>query len=281
MCKSETVKAHVLNMCLKKPLYIDFIDKAYSDFSKMLDKSEKILKIGNLKLNNNIARFGLPEHVTCSCKCKGCYACKQLFQSVAISRLKNLFLIEHVLNMPEYTKKFINKMNLELGMHVAMCKYLGLKPIMRWHDSGDIYSIEYLELMLKIASLNPDVKFYTYTKNIKVWEYYKNLKNGGNIPQNFNIVSSWLYGRNNIFDFVHNFKDEFKSLKECVKKARKDRKKIFICNYNIDKIMPENREKLYKYIDKNNDVIACNKYHKACGKCTKCCSYEYVIFIKH
>lgn len=34
----------------------------------------------------------------------------------------------------------------------------------RWHDAGDFFSPEYLELAFKIARANPEVKFYAYTK---------------------------------------------------------------------------------------------------------------------
>jgi hypothetical protein len=34
----------------------------------------------------------------------------------------------------------------------------------RWHDAGDFFSPEYLDLAFKLASSLPDVKFYAYTK---------------------------------------------------------------------------------------------------------------------
>ena len=35
---------------------------------------------------------------------------------------------------------------------------------MRWHDAGDFFSKEYLDLAYKVANDNPEVKFYAYTK---------------------------------------------------------------------------------------------------------------------
>jgi hypothetical protein len=34
----------------------------------------------------------------------------------------------------------------------------------RWHDAGDFFSKQYLDLAYGVAQANPDVKFYAYTK---------------------------------------------------------------------------------------------------------------------
>jgi hypothetical protein len=40
----------------------------------------------------------------------------------------------------------------------------GWNVTVRWHDAGDFFSPEYLDLALKMAAQHPDVKFYAYTK---------------------------------------------------------------------------------------------------------------------
>jgi hypothetical protein len=40
----------------------------------------------------------------------------------------------------------------------------GWNITVRWHDAGDFFSPEYLDLALKMAEKHPDVKFYAYTK---------------------------------------------------------------------------------------------------------------------
>ena len=40
----------------------------------------------------------------------------------------------------------------------------GWKTTIRWHDAGDFFSPEYLDLALKMAAKHPDTKFYAYTK---------------------------------------------------------------------------------------------------------------------
>lgn len=40
----------------------------------------------------------------------------------------------------------------------------GWQTTIRWHDAGDFFSPEYLDLALKMAAKHPGVKFYAYTK---------------------------------------------------------------------------------------------------------------------
>ena len=40
----------------------------------------------------------------------------------------------------------------------------GWRVTVRWHDAGDFFSPEYLDMALKMAAQHPNVKFYAYTK---------------------------------------------------------------------------------------------------------------------
>jgi hypothetical protein len=40
----------------------------------------------------------------------------------------------------------------------------GWQVTVRWHDAGDFFSPEYLDMALKMAAQHPDTKFYAYTK---------------------------------------------------------------------------------------------------------------------
>ena len=277
--KSIDIFKKVSSMCKKNVNYEDIIKASYNDFKNLLEKD--ILKIGNLKLSKNIARFSLPEIITCSCNCHGCYAKKRLFNNVKKSRLNNLFLIEHALQDKILLEFLKIKLEYELKVHDFRCKLKNKKSVMRWHDSGDIYSMDYFNFILDIAFKNPYIKFYTYTKNMQVWHEYKKLQKNNKLPQNFNIVCSFIYNHVNYFDFMHDFDNEFKALKDIIKKGRKDKIKIFLCNYNFDKLPIGYRIKLYNFVKKNKDVIKMYKNHAPCGKCVKCCDYEHVIFIKH
>jgi len=53
----------------------------------------------------------------------------------------------------------------------------------RIHDSGDFYSMEYLNKWIEITVLNPLVQFYAYTKSIP---FFKNR----DMPKNFIVIFS-------------------------------------------------------------------------------------------
>ena len=74
------------------------------------------------------------------------------------------------------TENFINLMNKEIKKKKA--KYI------RIHDSGDFYSVKYLNKWIQIAKDNKDIIFYAYTKSIKFFI------NGLKLPKNLKIIFS-------------------------------------------------------------------------------------------
>ena len=63
----------------------------------------------------------------------------------------------------------------------------GKQLVVRIHDSGDFYSLEYtlkwFDIMLKL----PEVKFYAYTKMVPLFNL---LRKQGKLPNNFRIIYS-------------------------------------------------------------------------------------------
>jgi len=57
--------------------------------------------------------------------------------------------------------------------------------IVRVHVGGDFFGPEYFEAWMKAAELNPDMKFYAYTKSVKLY-----MKHINKIPNNFLINAS-------------------------------------------------------------------------------------------
>jgi len=53
----------------------------------------------------------------------------------------------------------------------------------RVHDSGDYYSKEYRDKWFAIAKQNPDVRFYSYTKSVPLFQ-------GVELPENYDIIYS-------------------------------------------------------------------------------------------
>ena len=93
----------------------------------------------------------------------------------------NLYKMTNVKKAYEFryneTKKdsFINVVNYEMQR---------LKPdYVRVHDSGDYYSKSYLKKWLKIAEMNKNIRFYSYTNMVA-------LIKEDNIPDNFDFIFS-------------------------------------------------------------------------------------------
>lgn len=58
-------------------------------------------------------------------------------------------------------------------------------PFFRWHDSGDIQSVEHLEKIVRVAHLCPKVSFWLPTREPGILSAF--LKGGGIIPENLTI----------------------------------------------------------------------------------------------
>lgn len=267
-------------------IYLSSYDKALSIINKILDDKfrGRFFKYGNLKLDVNIARFTLPEVITCSSNCPGCYAKKMPYKNVKIFRLSNLIITLYALSNKTFHDKLLQVIHKELERHKAHCNKLHRVPIFRFHDSGDIFSEYYLQFMIEIVVQNPDIKFYGYTKNKEAYSVYKLIKERIKF-KNFNIVNSIIENSfMNYFDFIHNFKMDFARFKDMIKMLRANGKKVFVCNYNLDRLFKENRfgyKMLLGYMLSNKDVISFADSHSVCGECIACCDFEYTVFIKH
>ena len=70
-------------------------------------------------------------------------------------------ILTYLLNDPD---GFFNQLSSEISKEEALGKKGGYNVTIRWHDSGDFFSPEYLDMALKMAAKHPDNKFYAYTK---------------------------------------------------------------------------------------------------------------------
>jgi hypothetical protein len=90
-----------------------------------------------------------------------CYAMKGsyvMFKAVSMGLAR---MLNFLLNDPA---GFADKLNSEIA--AARSKYAkkGAKIVVRWHDAGDFFSPEYMDMAYGVAKSNPDVGFYAYTK---------------------------------------------------------------------------------------------------------------------
>jgi hypothetical protein len=76
-------------------------------------------------------------------------------------------ILTYLLNDPD---GFFNQLSSEISAEAQAAakgdkKFPnGWQTTVRWHDAGDFFSPEYLDMALKMAAKHPDVKFYAYTK---------------------------------------------------------------------------------------------------------------------
>lgn len=94
-----------------------------------------------------------------------CYAMKGGYIQWKASSMAQSRLLNYLLNDPD---GFAAQMNAELAKAHAKYAKGGTKVVVRWHDAGDFFSPEYLDLAYEIARENPDVDFYAYTKMASV-----------------------------------------------------------------------------------------------------------------
>lgn len=135
---------------------------------------------GVSKLGANIPSVSLPAGITCRpdapCHAK-CYARKGRF---VFRKTKSLFdrnlEIWHA-DPVQYERDVI--------IAAFSCRYF------RWHVSGDIPDMNYLEMMVRVAVGLPETKFLCFTKKFELVNAWRTLNPDG-FPANIKIVlSAW------------------------------------------------------------------------------------------
>lgn len=102
--------------------------------------------------------------------CSKCYACSGHYRmsNVAKSQYRRYQAIQH----PDWVQ--------------AMVKLIGdSEQWFRWHDSGDIQSVQHLAKIAMVAALTPHVRHWLPTKEKGMVSQY--LRDGGTIPENLTI----------------------------------------------------------------------------------------------
>lgn len=211
---------------------------------------------GNNKLAKNILIFDLPSKITCKYACKYCYAKKaeNYRPVVRIKRLYNLIVIHYALYNKSFYRKLVDHFINIIQKHCKNCNKKQIKPILRVHSSGDIYSNKYLQLWLYIANLcksTCNISMYTYTKMLTSTEinYINNKHTNFNIVKSLITVNNITYINYGTMEYLNKLIDIFKQ----------NNIRYFICDYGIT-----------------------NKLH--CGiNCTACMSkdYDVVLFKQH
>ena len=158
-----------------------------------------IISLYNSKLNKDgIISINLPPLLTCpyagECK-KYCYA-QVGQQSMGYAKQKRLNNFNLWGDNPTKFEELLKQEIHQAG-----------RLINRWMDSGDIPSIDFLRLMIRIANHFPDRIFYAYSKSIPIileygWE---------NLPTNLKIIQSYGGTADHLIDESKPFAKIFKT----------------------------------------------------------------------
>lgn len=70
-------------------------------------------------------------------------------------------ILTYLLNDPT---GFFNQLSAEIAKEEKAGAKGGYKVTIRWHDAGDFFSPEYVDMAFKLANKHPNVQFYAYTK---------------------------------------------------------------------------------------------------------------------
>jgi hypothetical protein len=108
--------------------------------------------------NNLIVVNTCPGAGSCKIDCFAMKGGKIQFEAAWLSDGR---IITYLLNNPD---GFFEQLVNEIAKEEKLGKKGGYSVTIRWHDAGDFFSPEYLDLAFKLANSLPDVKFYAYTK---------------------------------------------------------------------------------------------------------------------
>jgi hypothetical protein len=90
-----------------------------------------------------------------------CYARKGGYVMFPASSMSAAQALNFLVNDPT---GYNDQVNDEIKKIKAKTDKAGIQLVVRWHDAGDFFSKEYLQLAFDVAKANPDVQFYAYTK---------------------------------------------------------------------------------------------------------------------
>lgn len=73
----------------------------------------------------------------------------------------------------------------------GMVSLIGKDPFMRWHDSGDLQSVDHLEKIAKVAELTPDTMHWLPTREYAFVKQF--IAKHGKLPANLIVRLSAMY----------------------------------------------------------------------------------------
>tara|TARA_Y100000034_G_C6792783_1_gene355081 strand:+ start:218 stop:889 length:672 start_codon:yes stop_codon:yes gene_type:complete len=111
--------------------------------------------------------------------CENCYACKGFYPMPNVQRALDHRL--QCLEDPRFVDAFVRALEI---LHER-----DGEDRFRWHDSGDIQSVEHFEKLVEIANRLPQIRFYLPTKETKLVSSWVR-KHPGELPKNLMLKIS-------------------------------------------------------------------------------------------
>ena len=120
--------------------------------------------------------------------CEGCYAMKgnYIYDNVQQSQYKRLDSITR----PEWVASIVFLINKQLGSDSKGIRIRGkaFRKFFRWHDSGDLQSVDHLRKIVAVCEATPDVAHWLPTREKKIVLTY--LREHGDLPRNLTLRAS-------------------------------------------------------------------------------------------
>ena len=153
---------------------------------------------GNSKLSKAILVFNLPAGKTCpgALHCKsfaidtngkrtiqdGEYTIFRCFAASSEVQYPDVFN-NRADNMQQIVDALKNGSAVDLINNGIQTHRTKNTKLVRIHESGDFFSGVYLDAWIQVAQMNPDLKFYCYSKSLQLFLYL-------NLPKNFYVTAS-------------------------------------------------------------------------------------------
>ena len=169
------------------------------NINQILTQNTKLKKTSKLN-NKRVFNFGIIANKSLEGKstcpfAKGClgadYKCYAQKGAYAWPKVKEAYNNRYLLSRQD---NFINIMNEAIQKKKV--------DILRLHDSGDFYSIAYLNKWIEIAKANKDVIFYAYTKSIPFFKRSKEMDTTFLLPKNLIIIFSEGSKKDNLINIT-------------------------------------------------------------------------------
>ena len=115
--------------------------------------------------------------------CHNCYARKGRYVYSDVKRCLDRRL-DKIKNEPYW---------MDAMVYILNHKKIKNKPltIFRWHDSGDLQSMEHFRKIIEIAKMTPQITHWLPTKEVKLMKAF--IKTGEKLPKNLNLrVSAFM-----------------------------------------------------------------------------------------